>query len=152
MKKRRRKSEAEYQRDEHFAQAYMITSTSGLVYSRSMMIAATMRSRLIRGTFILRRDVARTVDDPEFMRSIRGQVPARIIDEIWERLWPNASATAAVARWLTPIGLRRCIHCKAFPRRCMSIDEVMDCQNLMSKEKRDAQEEDRIQDRRPTCL
>jgi len=71
-----------------WAERYRFVSTKGRVYTRSMVLAAFRRDRAAR---YLREQhglrvwsiARRLVDDHEFMRSVSGSVPARVVDHLY---------------------------------------------------------------------
>lgn len=71
-----------------WTERYMITSTTGRVYTRSMVLAAFRRDRAacdLRDQYGLRvwSIARRLVDDHAFMKAVRGQVPARVVDHLY---------------------------------------------------------------------
>jgi hypothetical protein len=84
-------------RDPDFAERWMITSTTGRVYSRRDLLAYVRRSpawRAVRSVAgVTFADVIAAVDDPVWMQRHAGSVPARVADAAADR-----ALEAAIAR------------------------------------------------------
>lgn len=79
--------------DETFAQLYLITSTTGRVYSRTMLLGYITRSRsiILRAYNLTRSDIATVLNDHAFMRPQAGTIPARVADAAIEEAYHRKS-------------------------------------------------------------
>lgn len=68
---------------EEFIARYRIVSTTGRCYDRAMLLNATTRCWLARGTKLHRRELAAVIDDDAFLRPHGGEVPARVAEAVY---------------------------------------------------------------------
>jgi len=71
---------------------YRIVSTRGLFYTKKMLLAGYRRrnlSRFLREIWGLKvwKIATSALEDPEFMKRVAGNVPARVYDEIDRRVF-----------------------------------------------------------------
>lgn len=64
-----------------FADRYQITSIKGRIYTRAMLLSAAMRGPMAKLHRVTRKEVAAVLDDDQWMRTRRGEIPARVIEE-----------------------------------------------------------------------
>ena len=76
-----------------FADLYSVTSISGRVYSRAMLLNTASRCVLFKSLGVTRAQVGAVLDDDGWMRLHRGEIPARVAeDAIVEALRRSACA------------------------------------------------------------
>ncbi len=70
-----------------FTDRYMITSRTGRVYTRKMVIDAAMRSFDVRDLALARAEIAAVVDDHDWMRARRGYTPGALAKALADEAW-----------------------------------------------------------------
>jgi len=69
-----------------FCAAYMITSRTGRLYGRSMLIDSVVRSATCRALGIRYAEAASVIDAPGFMRGYAGYTPAGVAEAVWGKV------------------------------------------------------------------
>lgn len=80
-------TEASIVRDNAFIARYRICSSTGRYWTRKMLIDGCVRK-----TSMPRTEVIAVVDNDAFLRSEAGQIPARVIDSIVQRIFEMRAA------------------------------------------------------------
>ena len=69
-----------------FCSAYLITSRTGRLYGRSMLISSVVRSSTCRALSVTYAEAAAVIDTPGFMRGYAGYTPAGIAGAVWREV------------------------------------------------------------------
>lgn len=67
--------------DNAIADTYRITSTTGRIYNRTMLLNAATRTSLARTLKISRAEIAAVIDDHNWIRPHYGEIPTYVANE-----------------------------------------------------------------------